>query len=169
VINTLVKCPKCEQPIQSDPPPTWNIVGQKFDPGLLDWLRIERHQLHHLKRHAHFDREAQCARFIGGQRVIMRPMSASKLSREGFRCSLLHSRRQQFHCSLLDLDERLLPHIGENQSNVGDALNGFQIAGFDEARGREPCHLRINRAEHGDSPRTISSAASAISVPPDMA
>ena len=114
----------------SDPPLTRKFDGQKLDPGLLNWLRIERHQLHYFKRHIHFDREAQRGRFTGGKRVIMRPMSARKLCRKGLRCRLLHPWRQQLYCPLLDLGESLLPHIGENQREVGDALNGLGVRGL---------------------------------------
>ncbi len=39
-----------------DPPMMRNVDGQELDPGLLNWLRIQRHQLHDLKRHIYFDR-----------------------------------------------------------------------------------------------------------------
>ena len=109
----------------SDSPLTWDVDGQVLDPRLLNWLRIELHELHYLKRHTHFDGEAQRARFTGGKRVIMRPMSACKLRRQRLRCRLLHPWRQQLYCPLLDLGESLLPHISENQREVEDALNGL--------------------------------------------
>ena len=63
-------------PQGSNSPLTRDVDGEVLDPRLLNWLRIELHQLHYLEGHTHFDREAQRARFTGGKRVIMRPMSA---------------------------------------------------------------------------------------------
>ena len=98
----------------SDSPLARDVDGQVLDPRLLNWLRIELHQLHYLERHTHFDGEAQRAGFTGGKRVIMRPISARKLCRKGLRCRLLHPWRQQLYGPSLDLGESLLRHISEN-------------------------------------------------------
>ena len=50
---------------RSDPPLSRDVDGQVLDPRLLNWLRIELHQLHDLERHTHFDGETQRARFAG--------------------------------------------------------------------------------------------------------
>src|SRR6516164_11495646 len=120
----------------SDSTLTRHFDGQILDPGSLNWLRIEAHQLHHLGRHPAFDRKAQRARLLGGERVVMCPMSARKLCGKRLRCRVFHPWRQQLYRPLLDLSERLLSHISENQSQVEDALNGLRVASLDNARGR---------------------------------
>ena len=57
----------------------------------------------------------------------MCPMSARKLCCKGLRCRLLHPWRQQLYCALLDLNERFLRHISENQRQVEDAINGLRV------------------------------------------
>src|SRR6516162_686120 len=165
ITGAIIELDECER---SDPPLSRDVDGQVLDPRLLNWLRIELHQLHDLERHTHFHRETQRARFPGGKGVIMRPMSARELSRKGLRRRLLHPRRQQLYRPLLDLGERLLRHISKNQREVEDALNRLRVTGFDDARGRESSDGSIGPSTE-NSPSTISSAASAINVPPDMA
>src|SRR5262245_36194438 len=68
VVPAIIGLDECER---SDPPLSRNVDGQVLDPRLLNWLRIELHQLHDLERHTHFDRETQRARFTTAKRVIM--------------------------------------------------------------------------------------------------
>src|SRR5262249_57302875 len=105
-----------------------------LDSRMLNWLRIELHELHDLERHTHLDGETQRARFAGSERVIMRPVSARELCRKGLRRRLLHPWRQQLYCPLLNLGESLLRHISKYQREVEDALNGLRVTGFDDAR-----------------------------------
>src|SRR5215472_5481087 len=109
----------------SDSPLTRHVDGQILDPGSLNWLRIESHQSHYLRRHAYLDGETQRTCLTGGKRVVMRPMSAGELCGESLRCRPFHPRCQQLYCALLDLDECLLRHIGKNQREVEDALDGL--------------------------------------------
>src|SRR5262249_22237986 len=113
--------------------------------------------------------EPQLAGFSCSKRVVMRPMSTRKLIREGFRSRLIHSRRQKLYSASFNLRESLLSHIGENQREVEDIFDGLQVAGFDDARSRKSSDLRSIGPSIENSPSTISLAASAISVPPDMA
>src|SRR5262249_11259033 len=62
-----------------------DVDWQVLDARLLNWLRVELHQSQYLLRHTHFDGEPQRAGFSCSTRVVMRPMSARKLIREGFR------------------------------------------------------------------------------------
>src|SRR6476620_10505666 len=57
-------------------PPTWGVDGKVLDAGLLNWLWVELHKLHDLYRHPYFYRKAERSRFAGGQRIVMRPISA---------------------------------------------------------------------------------------------
>src|SRR5262249_62229405 len=120
-------------------------------------------------RHTHFDGEPQLVSFSCSKRVVMRPMSSCKLIREGFRSRLVYSRRQKLYSTSFNLRESLLSHIGENQREVEDICDGLRIAGFDDARSRNPAICGSIGPSTENSPSTISLAASAISVPPDMA
>src|SRR5262249_8470858 len=71
-----------------------DVDWQVLDARLLNWLRVELHQSQYLLRHTHFDGEPQRAGFSCSKRVVMRPMSARKLIREGFRSRWIHPRRQ---------------------------------------------------------------------------
>src|SRR5262245_52725859 len=106
----------------SNLPLTRHVDRQVLDPRSLNRLRIESHQGHYLRRHTYFDGESQRTCLTGGKRIVMRPVSTSKLCCEGFSCRPFHPRCQQLHCPLLDLDERLLRHIGKNQREVENAL-----------------------------------------------
>src|SRR5262249_8288970 len=132
----------------SDSPLTRHVDGQILDPGSLNWLRIESHQSHYLRRDIYLDGETQRTCLTGGKRVVMCPMSAGKLFGERLRCRPFHPWCQQFHCPLLDLDERLLRHIRKNQREVKDTLNGLRVTSFDYAGGRQSSNLGINWAEH---------------------
>src|SRR5262249_55336744 len=153
----------------SPPPLSRDVDGQVLDPRLLNWLRIELHQLHDLERHTHCDGETQRARFPGSQRVIMRPVSARELCRKGLRSRLLHPRRQQLYRPLLDLDERLLRHIGRTSVRSKTLSTGFESRALTMLAAGSPAICGSIGPSTENSPSTISSAASAISVPPDMA
>ena len=62
ITGAIIELDECER---SDPPLSRDVDGQVLDPRLLNWLRIELHQLHDLERHTHFDGETQRARFAG--------------------------------------------------------------------------------------------------------
>ena len=62
-----------------------DVDWQVLDARLLNRLWVELHQRQYFLRHAHFDGEPQLAGFSCSKRVVMRPMSARKLIREGFR------------------------------------------------------------------------------------
>src|SRR5262249_10662637 len=107
--------------------------------------------------------------FSCSKRVVMRPMSTRKLIREGFRSRLVHSRRQKLYSASFNLRESLLSHIGENQREVEDISDGLRVAGLTMLAAGNPAICGSIGRSIENSPSTISLAASAISVPPDMA
>ena len=59
----------------SNAPLTGDIDWKVLDTRSLNGLRIKLHKLHELERHAHFDGKTECARFTGGKRVVVCPVS----------------------------------------------------------------------------------------------
>src|SRR5262249_41590771 len=152
------------------PPLPRNVEGQVLDPGLLNGLRIELHQLHDLDRHINLDGQPKLARFAGGQSVIVCPAPAGQLVGKGFRRRLLHPRRQQ-----LDPAPRLTWATAFSLTSARTSVRsktlatGFESRAFTMLAAGSPTICGSIGPSTENSPSTISSAASAISVPPDMA
>ncbi len=88
--STFTRLPPVKEPnARLNSPLTWCVYGKVFDTGLSNWLRIELHKFHDLKRHAHFDRKAERSGFGGGECVIMCPVSTCQLLRNRFGRRLL--------------------------------------------------------------------------------